>query len=171
MYTLIDEHNIKEDATGVIFNKRDARYDAYVNYCDSGNAPSLARPDVYEAALGKYKGKDCYFCRKGVLGREKSLNNASINIKRRRGELIKELCASVVNYITGRNDQNNLDPADIDAMIAAHGSILQALQNSRHTTAKGLIQAVTPDQYITQDDIDNVLEIYSKYEPKIDELV
>jgi hypothetical protein len=171
MYTLIDEHNIKHDASGVIFNKRSAEYDAYVDYCNGGFIPSNFRPDVYEVVLGKYKGKNCYFCRRGVLGREKALNNSSINIKRRRGEVIAELCMAVINYITGRNDQDDLSTEDIDAMIATHGTIMLALQSNRPAAAKFLIESTTPDQYITQNDIDNVLEIYGKYEPVINSLV
>ena len=171
MFTLIDEHNIKHDNEGIIFNKRDDLYDLYVSWCDQGGVPSVDRPDIYEAVLGKLKDRDCYFCRRSTAGQTIMENNQSINIKRRRGQLISELCAAVLGYVTGKNDQDNLPPADIDAMIAAHGDVLQALQTNRHNTAKTLIQGKTPDQYITQADIDNVLAIYDRYESKINALV
>lgn len=171
MYTLLDEHNIRYETENIIINKRSDLYDMYVFWCDAGGVPAVARPDIYEAVSGSLKGRTCYFCRRSVAGQTLMESNQSINIKRRRGQLISELCAAVLAYVTGKNDQTDLPPADIDAMIATHGDVLQALQTNRHNTAKGLIQSKTPDQYITQEDIDNVLAIYDRYESKINALV
>ena len=95
--------------------------------------------------------------------------NLDVNRKRKRGLLIQALCEEVVNYMTGRNDQES---RDVDAMLAAHGNIMTLLQQNRHQSAKTAIQNVTPDTHISQVEKDYVLnDIYPLYEAKINELV
>ena len=174
MYTIIDLHWIKRDSDGVLFSKNSDIYQEYVDYCDANSptaAVSVADASLYEKVEGNYGGKKVLFGKLSAAGKTKRSANLGVNNNRARGLLIAELCSSVHQYITGKNDSAGKTIAEIDAFLAAHGSILVPLQQNRHNSAKTLIDAVVPDQYITQEDKDAVQAMYDTYLPKINAIV
>jgi hypothetical protein len=174
MYTLVDLHWIKKDSDGLLFTKKSKElYQEYVDYHNtngSGNI-SVANTDIYEALVGVYNGKSVSFCKIKPAGRVLRSEYLQLSKKRKRGKLIKELCQSVLLYITGKNDVSGVSSEDIDAMIAANASLLGHLTNNRHSSAKTLIDSITPDSFITQLDLDNVQRMYDTYTEKINETV
>lgn len=169
MYTFQDEHYIKRDSDGLVFSKRAPEYQEFVDHCENNPAYSPAYDSAnYDLAVGSLKGKKCFFLKRKQAFKDKQALNLDANRKRKRGLLIQALCEEVINYITGRNDQES---RDVDAMLAAHGSIMTLLQQNRYSTAKTAIQNVTPDAHISQAEKDYVLnDIYPLYETKITEL-
>lgn len=172
MYTLIDLVHIKRDSDNLVFTNRDSEYQNFVNwYHDTTPAVPLENTDVYETFTGKLKDKNCIFVKMKASGTAKRVATLSANKNRKRGQLINALCKTVVEYITGKNDSANLTGAEIDSFLAAHGSILTPLSQNRHNTAKGLIDSATIDQFVTQEDKENIQAIYDVYLPRIAEVV
>ena len=172
MYTIVDLHWIKRDSDNVLFTKNSTMYQGYVDYCDA-NSPApvnIADSSQFEAVEGEYNGKKVMFGKLSGAGIIKRASNLAINKNKKRGLLISELCKSVHEYITGKNDSSGKTAAEIDAFLVAHGSILTPLSQNRHTTAKELIDAVVPDQYISQEDKNAVQALYDLYLPKINEI-
>jgi len=169
MYTIVDLHWIKRDSDGVLFTKDSSIYQEYVDYCDANSPAPVAIADssIFESAEGNYKGKKVMFGKMSASGITKRAGNLSINKNKKRGLLISQLCKSVHEYITGKNDSEGKTAAEIDAFLVAHGAILTPLSQNRHNSAKVLIDAVTPDQYISQGDLDAVQALYDAYTPAI----
>jgi len=172
MYTLIDLNWIKKDDDGTLFTNKSPQYQDYVDHCDNG-APSVSveNSDLYETAVGSFGGKSCIFCKISASGKALRSEYLNASKKRKRGLLIKELCQSILLYITGKNDASGMSSANIDSLIANHASLLAALSQNRHNTAKSLIDAIVPDALIEQKDLDSVNMIYDSYMTKISEVV
>ena len=172
MYTLMDLNFIKKDSDRVLFTKDSPEYIAYVDHCD-GATPSVAvaNATLYESAMGSYKGKSCIFCKLKASGKAKKASYLDANKKRKRGLLIGQLCQAVIEYISGKNDADGLTSAQVDTFLATHGAILTPLSQNRHTSAKELIDAITPDSFVSQGDLDNIQDLYNAYLPKINAVV
>lgn len=172
MYTLVDLNWIKRDSDGVLFTGKSPIYDEYVDYCDAGSPViSIANEDIFESASGFHKGKACVFCKIKPAGKVLRSEYLQLSKKRKRGKLIKELCQSVLLYITGKNDASGVSSEDIDTLVATHGQLLAALSNNRHNSAKVLIDAITPDALITELDLNNVQKMYDAYMSEINAIV
>jgi len=172
MYTLVDLNWIKRDSDNVLFTKKSEIYQEYVDYCDAGSPViSIANEDMFESAAGLYDGKSCVFCKIKPAGKVLRSEYLQLSKKRKRGKLIKELCQSVLLYITGKNDVSGTSPEDIDTMVANNAALLTHLANNRHNSAKTLIDAITPDALITQLDLDNVQKMYDSYVSEINAIV
>lgn len=171
MYTVLDLHYIKRDSDGLLFTKYDQEYEEYVDYLVANDTyiPAVADAANIGIRVGLYKKKRCFFPYRKQSYIDKRILNLQSNIKRERGLIIEKLCKEVINYITGRNDQLDIDPT---AMLSVHGDVLQLLQQNRYTSAKELIQSKVPDEHISADEISYILnDIYPLYEVKIQELV
>ena len=172
MYTIIDLNYIKRDSDGLVFTKESPEYQGFVDYCDAGSPViTVANPDIYETFNGKYRGKDCVFVKLSTSGKALRSGYLDANKKKKRGILIEELCRSVHRYVTGKNDASGMSATDIDNFIAAHGAILTLLSQNRHLSAKALIDAITPDQYVSQADLDAIQDMYDAYLPRISEII
>jgi len=172
MYTLIDLNYIKRDSDGLLITKNSPEYQEYVDYYSAGSPVVAVDNGVqFELFEGQYKGKTAGFLRLKETGKLKRTAFLDTNKKRRRGLLINKLCNSVIEYITGKNDGEGKTSAEIDAFLVAHGAILVPLQQNRHNTAKGLIDAITPDSHVSQSDLDNIQDIYDAYLPEINSIV
>lgn len=170
MFTIIDLQWIKKNSTGELFTKRSPElYSEYVDFCHDGGTPSFDS-SMYELAVGSFDGKSVKFPKYSSAGITLRQGYLQAEKMRNRGLLIRQLCDSVINYISGKNDSSSLTEQQVTDFVAAHSSILQLLSANRHNSAKAAIQAITPDAFITQADKDAVLAIYSNYEPKIAEL-
>ena len=173
MYTIIDLHWIKRDSDNVLFTKSSEIYQEYVDYCDANSpAPvSIADSSQFEAVEGQYNGKKVMFGKLSSAGIIKRASNLAVNKKRKRGLLISELCKSVHEYITGKNDSSGMTTGEVDTFISAYGSILEPLSQNRHIAAKELIDTITPSVYVSQEDLDAIQDMYDAYLPKINEII
>ena len=166
MYTLVDLHNIKKD-TGEVFNTSSNMFQDYVDFCNLGNQPIVLKPDSYELVEGIYFGKLYYRLKISAVNLVNRKNLLVQNLYAQKGRVIEVLCKAVINYMTGKNDEELID---VNAMIATHGNILTLLSVNRHNEAKKLIDLIIPDAFINQGDIDYILSVYNEYTIKLDQI-
>jgi hypothetical protein len=79
------------------------------------------------------------------------------------GKKARVTCQAVLELVAGFNLESNLTSEQIDSMVATFGAPLQALQLNRPTMAKGLIQAIVPSGVVTQELLDECLELLADY--------
>jgi hypothetical protein len=80
------------------------------------------------------------------------------------GKKAREACSNVLDLVAGYNLANNLTAEQITSMMATFGSILQLLQANRPSTAKALIDAITPDEVIVTSQMkQDCLDLLSEY--------
>lgn len=166
MYELLDRHTMKKTATDEIFTHNSPLFTAFVEFCNGGGTPINRAAESYDSVSGIYKGKTYYRLKLKDTAVAVRVENLIKNLYTEKGTVINQLCTAVIAYMTGKNDET-LSYAEVDAMIAEHGSILALLTANRHTSAYDLIINIVPDSYVTLDDKNHILSIYAFYNEKL----
>lgn len=79
------------------------------------------------------------------------------------GKAARETCLKVLDMVAGYNLERELTIQQISSMATTLGQPMQALQAGRPGLAKQLIQAITADEIVTQEMIDEALELLAGY--------
>lgn len=95
--------------------------------------------------------------------KEKTQKESELKSKIENGKKAREACQSVLDLVAGFNLENTLTIEQITQMQTDFGNIEKALRAGRPTLAKSLMINLAPSDTITQELIDNVMEILKEY--------